>query len=37
MCGMKLECIYCEVKVYMIGGGVEEVFNDFVVCQFGWV
>ncbi|MFZ6749138.1 acyl-CoA dehydrogenase family protein [Undibacterium sp. Ren11W] len=37
MRGTKSERIYREVKVYMIGGGAEEVLNDLAARQLGWV
>jgi acyl-CoA dehydrogenase len=36
MRGTKSERIYREVKVYMIGGGAEEVLNDLAARQLGW-
>jgi acyl-CoA dehydrogenase len=37
MRGTKSERIYREVKVYMIGGGAEEILNDLAARQLGWV
>lgn len=37
MRGIRSERIYREVKVYMIGGGAEEVLNDLAARQLGWV
>ena len=37
MRGTRSERIYREVKVYMIGGGAEEVLNDLAARQLGWV
>jgi acyl-CoA dehydrogenase len=37
MRGTKSERIYREVKVYMIGGGAEEVLSDLAARQRGWV
>jgi acyl-CoA dehydrogenase len=37
MRGTKSERIYREVKVYMIGGGTEEILNDLAARQLGWV
>ena len=37
MRGTKSERIYREVKVYMIGGGAEEVLSDLAARQLGWV
>ena len=37
MRGTKSERIYRDVKVYMIGGGAEEVLNDLAARQLGWV
>ena len=37
MRGCKSERIYREVKVYMIGGGAEEILNDLAARQLGWV
>ena len=36
MRGTKSERIYREVKVYMIGGGAEEVLSDLAARQLGW-
>ena len=36
MRGTKSERIYREVKVYMIGGGAEEILNDLAARQLGW-
>ena len=36
MRGTKAERIYREVKVYMIGGGAEEILNDLSALQLGW-
>lgn len=36
MRGTRSERIYREVKVYMIGGGAEEVLNDLAARQLGW-
>ena len=36
MRGTKAERIYREVKVYMIGGGAEEILNDLAARQLGW-
>ncbi|MES2151310.1 MAG: acyl-CoA dehydrogenase family protein [Pseudomonadota bacterium] len=36
MRGTKSERIYRDVKVYMIGGGAEEVLNDLAARQLGW-
>jgi acyl-CoA dehydrogenase len=36
MRGSKCERIYREVKVYMIGGGAEEILNDLAARQLGW-
>ncbi len=37
MRGTRLERIYRDVKVYMIGGGAEEILNDLAARQLGWV
>lgn len=37
MRGTKSERIYREVKVYMIGGGAEEILNDLAARRLGWV
>ncbi len=37
MRGTKSERIYRDVKVYMIGGGAEEILNDLAARQLGWV
>ncbi|MDE2429123.1 MAG: acyl-CoA dehydrogenase family protein [Burkholderiales bacterium] len=37
MRGTKSERIYREVKVYMIGGGAEEILNDLAARQLGWL
>lgn len=37
MRGTKSERIYREVKVYMIGGGAEEILNDLAARHLGWV
>lgn len=37
MRGTRSERIYREVKVYMIGGGAEEILNDLAARQLGWV
>jgi len=37
MRGCKSERIYREVKVYMIGGGAEEILKDLAARQLGWV
>jgi acyl-CoA dehydrogenase len=37
MRGIRSERIYREVKVYMIGGGAEEVLSDLAARQLGWV
>lgn len=36
MRGTKSERIYRDAKVYMIGGGAEEVLNDLAARQLGW-
>jgi acyl-CoA dehydrogenase len=36
MRGTKSERIYREVKVYMIGGGAEDVLSDLAARQLGW-
>lgn len=36
MRGTKSERIYREVKVYMIGGGAEEILSDLAARQLGW-
>ena len=37
MRGTKSERIYREVKVYMIGGGAEEILNELAARQLGWI
>lgn len=37
MRGTRSEPIYRDVKVYMIGGGAEEILNDLAARQLGWV
>jgi len=36
MRGTKSERIYREAKVYMIGGGAEDILNDLAARQLGW-
>ncbi|MRV72157.1 acyl-CoA dehydrogenase [Duganella sp. FT92W] len=36
MRGTKSERIYRDAKVYMIGGGAEEILNDLAARQLGW-
>jgi hypothetical protein len=36
-CCQRIKLNGFEVKVYMIGGGAEEVLNDLAARQLGWV